>query len=771
MELSVLMMLRNARVHYGTASEVGSERASSPRDLAYEAIDLNVDDEVDLASWNAEHVPLLQRTVEQAKSLGVKRTLSQVGGASFHEVKREDLSVPWKLSRKAKVFALTLVCIIVTILLLFLPEQISNDNLISVQKSDSYVIDIDELYSTGKKTPSDNILEVWLHGSFIPEELTPLARNWLRISTVRDGVIGDNATIDKWMVGLLPYEMWDMFYMEKRTLSHAFQLEAVDLSQENVSLVFETTSEISVALSVQIQLLSVRVDSGILYGSIVLVAMYVCIILEVAHRTVIAMLTATTAIGVLATLNERPSLEDIITWLDIETLTLLFSMMVIVSVLSETGAFNYLGFWAFKATKGKVWPLLTTLCVITAVVSAFLDNVTTILLMTPVVIQLCEAINIDPVRVLIATVIFSNIGGAATAIGDPPNVLIASDPGILEGGVTFLTFTMHVGLGVIFVAFACYGLLRLMYRKLGEHKEDRDLHDLRHELIIWHRTLHGLSNFSREEAMVKEIIGLKIEELRGELDEKVAVKRRGFNVQPLGQDDRATLDAMEESCRITNPGLLIKSCSVLAVTVTLFFLQNIPSLNLSLGWTALLGAIALLILADKAEVESVFSRVEWTTLIFFATLFVVMEALAKLGLLNAIGQAVEGLVMDVPEDYRLSVAILLILWVSGIASAFIDNIPFTTMMLPVVKGLAENTQLDLPLQPLVWSLALGACLGGNGTLIGASANVVCAGVAEQHGYKFTFMDFFVVGFPMTILSLLVASAYLMICHVALDWNG
>lgn len=120
--------------------------------------------------------------------------------------------------------------------------------------------------------------------------------------------------------------------------------------------------------------------------------------------------------------------------------------------------------------------------------------------------------------------------------------------------------------------------------------------------------------------------------------------------------------------------------------------------------------------------------------------------------------------------FRLAVAILLILWVSGLASAFIDNIPFTTMMIPVVKSLADDAKLDLPLKPLVWALALGACLGGNGTLIGASANVVCAGVAEQHGYKFSFLDFFKLGFPITLISLTVASGYLMVCHVALDWD-
>ena len=168
--------------------------------------------------------------------------------------------------------------------------------------------------------------------------------------------------------------------------------------------------------------------------------------------------------------------------------------------------------------------------------------------------------------------------------------------------------------------------------------------------------------------------------------------------------------------------------------------------------------------------QSIFARVEWATLIFFAALFVFMEALDKMGLLTAIGGLVEDIILQVPEGYRLAVALLLILWVSGLASAFIDNIPFTTMMIPVVTSLSENVVLDLPLQPLVWALALGACLGGNGTLIGASANVVAAGVAEQHGYKFTFMDFFKIGFPMTLLSLLVASGYLMLCHVAFDWN-
>ena len=267
--------------------------------------------------------------------------------------------------------------------------------------------------------------------------------------------------------------------------------------------------------------------------------------------------------------------------------------------------------------------------------------------------------------------------------------------------------------------------------------------------------------------MVKSAIESKIQELRDELDEKETRSLEFTRTSP----PKKSLAEMESDCQITDRPLLVKSVCVLAVTVVLFFMQNFPQTQLSLGWTALLGALTLLVLSDKLEVESIFSRVEWSTLVFFATLFVIMEALNRLNLLAFIGGGVEAVIESVPPRWQLTVSIALILWVSGIASAFIDNIPFTTMMIPVVVGLSESKDVDLPLQPLVWSLALGACLGGNGTLIGASANVVCAGVAEQHGYKFTFKDFFKVGMPITLVSLLVANIYLLICHVVFDWNG
>lgn len=184
----------------------------------------------------------------------------------------------------------------------------------------------------------------------------------------------------------------------------------------------------------------------------------------------------------------------------------------------------------------------------------------------------------------------------------------------------------------------------------------------------------------------------------------------------------------------------------MSMVIGLFFMQSIPNLDLSLGWIAILGAILLLVVSDRHELESIMGRVEWSTLIFFAALFVVMEALAELRFLWWIGQLTQDFINSVPEQSRLIVAILVFIWISALSSSFIDNIPLTTVMVKIIEDLAENNEFNIPLVPLIYALAFGACLGGNGTLIGASSNVVCSGVAEQHGYRFTFFDFFKLAF-------------------------
>ncbi|CAB0041262.1 unnamed protein product [Trichogramma brassicae] len=373
-------------------------------------------------------------------------------------------------------------------------------------------------------------------------------------------------------------------------------------------------------------------------------------------------------------------------------------------------------------TSGKIWPLITTICMFTVVLSCFLDNVATILLMTPVTIRLCEVMQLNPVPVLTTMLIFSNIGGATTPVGDPPNVIICSNKAVIDA-------------------------------------------DLRHEIVIWQRAAASLSSYSKDENIVRGTLEKKVKRLLMQLKQKL-------NNDTIMREYhyKNTLEELKEKYPIRNKILLVKSGMIMLLVIILFFLHSIPNFNLSLGWSAFLGVLLLLIIADKQDLDGIMARVEWSTLLFFAALFVLMEALTKLGLITWIGNKTELIILSVDEESRLAVAILLLLWVSSIAGAFVDNVPLATMMIRIATRLAENQDLRLPLQPLVWALAFGSCMGGNGTLIGATANVVCAGVAEQHGYRFTFCQFFKMGFPVLLISTMTVTLYLMVAHVAFDWN-
>uniref|UniRef100_A0A8D9FB62 P protein n=1 Tax=Cacopsylla melanoneura TaxID=428564 RepID=A0A8D9FB62_9HEMI len=233
---------------------------------------------------------------------------------------------------------------------------------------------------------------------------------------------------------------------------------------------------------------------------------------------------------------------------------------------------------------------------------------------------------------------------------------------------------------------------------------------------------------------------------------------------------KTPLEELQKKYPIRDIPLLVKSLLCFLFVTSMFFLHSLPEVNLSLGWIAMLGAILLLLLASGKKLEDVLLRIEWSTLIFFAALFVLIGALQKLGLIEWIGVQTESFIMGVHEEHRLPVAISLILWVSALVSSFLDNIPLSSMMVHIITSLAHNKELNLPIQPLVWALALGASLGGNGTLMGSSANMVCAGMSEQHGYKFTFTQFLRVGYPIMLGSVAVANVYLYLCHICFTWH-
>uniref|UniRef100_G1RHX3 OCA2 melanosomal transmembrane protein n=1 Tax=Nomascus leucogenys TaxID=61853 RepID=G1RHX3_NOMLE len=496
--------------------------------------------------------------------------------------------------------------------------------------------------------------------------------------------------------------------------------------------------------------------------------------LLMAHQylrgSVEAQVTIATAIlaGVYALIIfERPSLTHVVEWIDFETLALLFGMMILVAIFSETGFFDYCAVKAYRLSRGRVWAMIIMLCLIAAVLSAFLDNVTTMLLFTPVTIRyakhLCR-------QVLIAEVIFTNIGGAATAIGDPPNVIIVSNQELRKMGLDFAGFTAHMFVGICLVLLVCFPLLRLLYwnRKLY-NKEPSEIVELKHEIHVWRLTAQRISPASREETAVRRLLLGKVLAL-----EHLLARRLHTFHRQISQEDKnweTNIQELQKKHRISDGILLAKCLTVLGFVIFMFFLNSfVPGIHLDLGWIAILGAIWLLILADIHDFEIILHRVEWATLLFFAALFVLMEALAHLHLIEYVGEQTALLIKMVPEEQRLTAAIVLVVWVSALASSLIDNIPFTATMIPVLLNLSHDPEVGLPAPPLMYALAFGACLGGNGTLIGASANVVCAGIAEQHGYGFSFMEFFRLGFPMMVVSCTVGMCYLLVAHVVVGWN-
>ena len=459
-------------------------------------------------------------------------------------------------------------------------------------------------------------------------------------------------------------------------------------------------------------------NTAIGVGLSILIVVYILIIFETVHRTLAAAVGGLAAVIALNYFTNEPalSLKAVTTMIDWETIGLLLGMMVMVGVISHTGVFEWFAVEAYKKSEGSIWSLVVILCIVTAVLSAFLDNVTTILLLTPVTIQLAKVLDLQPVPLLIAEVLFSNIGGAATMIGDPPNIMIGSglspsaiedaktiDGGsypqeMIDGGVSFNDFIIEMAPGILMTVVPAFMLLKWMYRDEFSGKRIRDV---------------------------------------AELESKYGIKDHKM---------------------LTTSGI------ILGLVILGFFLH--PVTHMPVSWIALGGAVFMLLATNRHELEEPLEEVEWTTLLFFAGLFVLVHSLQYMGVINWIGEYVEQAIVWFPQGddgiIRLTAAMLILLWVSAIASAFIDNIPYTATMIPIVLQISYGANVELG--PLIWALAFGACLGGNGTLIGASANVVMAGMSEEAGYPVSFNEFFRAGFPMMLLTTAIVSLYMVLVY-------
>ncbi|EAT16192.1 SLC13 family permease [Desulfuromonas acetoxidans] len=429
---------------------------------------------------------------------------------------------------------------------------------------------------------------------------------------------------------------------------------------------------------------------------------YALIISEKIHKTKVALFgAAITLIGKI--LDQNEAFHNLELGVDWNVVFLLISMMVMINIMTKTGVFQYVAIKCAKIAKGEPFRIMTLFAVITAMGSAFLDNVTTVLLLAPVTLLIAEQLEINPIPYLITEALASNIGGTATLIGDPPNIMIAS-----KAGLNFMDFIVHLTPAII--------IIFLFW------------------MLAW-KIVFGKSLTVKEE-----------------------LKRR--------------IMTMNEREQIRDPALLKKSLLILGLTILGFMLHGF--FHYEPATVALMGAATLFMLSDEEPTE-ILAEVEWPTIFFFIGLFIIIGGIVKVGLVEDLSRAMIAVTHPKPDD--MAVLAMVMLWFSAVSSAIVDNIPFVATMNPILIDLSNQVFGSAPttvahartIDPVWWALALGACLGGNGSPIGASANVIVIGLSEKAGYRISFGQFLKYGIPTTFLTIFLAMIYLYLRYYVLQW--
>jgi Na+/H+ antiporter NhaD/arsenite permease-like protein len=413
---------------------------------------------------------------------------------------------------------------------------------------------------------------------------------------------------------------------------------------------------------------------------IIFVVSYIIIISEKLDRTLVAGMGGV----LLLIIGVFDTQKAFLTYIDWNTIALLFSMMILVSVTSKTGVFEFVAIYIAKGVKGHAIPLLFMISLVTALGSAFLANVTTVLLLVPILFKIVRILHVPATPYLVGIILSANIGGTATLIGDPPNMMIGQSVDHL----TFNDFLIHLSPIALFIF-----------------------------III----MAGMIFIYRDKLYVSEV-------------------------------NRNKLLSLDPKQFIKKDASLLPSVSVLLLTIGGFILN--PLLHIELTSMALAGAVLILLLTHQTvKTDEILKEVDWATLFFFMGLFLLVGGIEEVGIIDELAR---GIIYYTDGD--LPRTALLILWMTGIFSGVVDNIPFVAAMIPVILEFKDYGMTNL--DPLWWSLALGACLGGNGTLLGASSNLVVVGLALKEKVQIQFIDFLKIGFPVVIVSLIMCSVYI-----------
>lgn len=414
---------------------------------------------------------------------------------------------------------------------------------------------------------------------------------------------------------------------------------------------------------------------------IVAVAVFLIVILliitERVHRTAAAMAGAMVLI-----LTGVMSADKALSYIDFNTIGVLVGMMIFVAIVRRSGMFEYIAVRAAKAVHGDPWKIMVAFTLITAVLSAILDNVTTVLLVGPMSIAIAQMLKIDPVPFLMGQILASNVGGTATLIGDPPNIMIGS-----AAHLSFMDFLENTGFAVLFILVVLILLMKIVYEK-------------------------------------------KIE---------------------LGTVDTGAIEKLDPSKSITNRALMKKGIIVLICVIVGFMFHD--KLGIESSVIALTAAAVMLIIG-REDVNEAIQDVEWTTILFFMSLFVVVGGLTETGIIKELASKI----IDATNGHPM-VTMLVLLWASALLSSILDNIPFVATLIPLILAMQAD---GIDVTSFWWAISLGACLGGNGTMIGASANVVLSDISTKHGYPITFKSYLKVGMPFMLLSIVIATVFLVV---------
>lgn len=414
---------------------------------------------------------------------------------------------------------------------------------------------------------------------------------------------------------------------------------------------------------------------------IIAVAVFLIVILliitERVHRTAAAMAGAMVLI-----LTGVMSADKALSYIDFNTIGVLVGMMIFVAIVRQSGMFEYIAVRAAKAVHGDPWKIMVAFTLITAVLSAILDNVTTVLLVGPMSIAIARMLKIDPVPFLMGQILASNVGGTATLIGDPPNIMIGS-----AAHLSFMDFLDNTGFAVLFILVVLILLMKIVYEK-------------------------------------------KIE---------------------LGTVDTGAIEKLDPSKSITNRALMKKGIIVLICVIVGFMFHD--KLGIESSVIALTAAAVMLIIG-REDVNEAIQDVEWTTILFFMSLFVVVGGLTETGIIKELASRI----IDATNGHPM-VTMLVLLWASALLSSILDNIPFVATLIPLILAMQAD---GIDVTSFWWAISLGACLGGNGTMIGASANVVLSDISTKHGYPITFKSYLKVGMPFMLLSIVISTVFLVV---------